>query len=316
MFARLCLVVLAAVLLCVSAPAEEPKQPDLELKPKWKKGDIVRYEMTRTQTREIEGKVTRKVVVRTPVEVEVVDVDEDGWFLRWTQGTTAFDDPKLDDDPLARANYAIQKSIDLDLDLESDGSFSGVRNWKDLRGTGNKIQDAVLAQMAKTGTPKTTLDALRKETDKLFTSKESIEAAFSRPSALLFLPFGQPYELGKTVSYETELPNVLGGDDPFPAKGECTLKSMDKETGTAVIVFKLTPDPKEQARVLRKWLDEVAKKAGKPTPKELPELALEDVIDYEFDVNAGWVKALTHTRTVKQPTAMQVETVTLTRKAK
>jgi hypothetical protein len=316
MFARFCVVLLAAALLSVPASAEEPKLPELELKPKWKKGDIVRFEMTRTQSREVDGKTARKVSVHTPVEVEVVDMDEDGWYVRWTQGTTVFDDPKLDDDPLVRAIYAIQKSIDVDLDLETDGTLSGVRNWKDLRATGHKVQDAVLAQLAKAGTPKSTLESLRKDTEKLFASKEAIELAFSRQAALLFLPFEQNYELGKSATYETELPNVLGGDDSFPAIGEYTLKSMDKETGIAVIVFKLTPDPKEQDRVLRKWLDDVAKKAGKPAPKGLPELELADVIEYEFDTIAGWVKTVTHTRTVKQSTGTQIETITLVRKTK
>jgi hypothetical protein len=124
------------------------------------------------------------------------------------------------------------------------------------------------------------------------------------------------YEPGKIVAYDTELPNVLGGDDPFPAKGEYTLKSMDTETGIAVVVFKVTPDAKEMKNVLRKWLEDVAKKTGKPAPKELPELELSDVTECEFDINAGWVKTVTHTRTAKQPSGAQIETVTLTRKTR
>jgi hypothetical protein len=314
MFARACPVLLAVALLTVSAPAAE--SDGLTFPPKWKKGDLVRYEMTRTQARVVDGKETRKVVVRTPVEVEVIDKDDDGWYLRWTQGTTVFEDPKFDDDPLVRATNAIHKSVDIDLDIDDDGSLSGLRNWKELRASGHKIQDAVLAQMAKTGTPKTTLDSLRKDTDKLFASKESIELTFARQPALLFLPFGRDYDVGKTLLFTSELPNVLGGDEPFPADGEYTLKKLDKETGVAVIVFKLAPDPKEMNRVLRKWLDDQSVKTGKPAPKELPELQLEDVMECEFDTNTGWVNTVTHTRTAKQPTGTQIETVTLTRKSK
>jgi hypothetical protein len=298
------------------APAARPDEKTLELKPKWKKGDSARYEMTKTQLREADGKVVRKVGTHAPVEVEVLAADGDGFVLRWTQGSTVFDDPKQDDDPSARALNAILKSVDVELELDPSGTVTGMRNWKDLRGTGHKIQDGVLSQMAKAGTAKATLEQLRKETDKYFASQESIEATFARQPALLAFPFGRGYEPGKTVEYETELPNVLGGAEPFPAKGACTLKAIDKDTNTATIVFKHTPDPKELPKVLRKWLQEEAKKAGMPPPKDLPELELEDVLEYQIDLATGWIKSLTHTRTTKQPTSTQTDTLTLTRKAK
>jgi hypothetical protein len=315
---RCCLltVVVLGALGAGVAPARAPSaDAKTELKPKWKKGDSVRYEMVKTQSRESDGKVTRKVTTRTPVEVEVADADSDGSVFRWKQGSTVFDDPKLDDDPAVRAVNAITKGLDIDLDLDATGAYTSVRNWKELRNTGHKVQDAVLAQMQKTGTAKATIELLRKETDKLLASKESIEAAFSRQPLLLVLPFGREYEIGKTVEYETELPNVLGGEEPFPANGEYTLKAIDKDTNTATIVFKLAPDPKEMNKVLRKWLDDVAKQTGKPAPKELPELELNDVIEYQFDLTAGWVKTVKHTRTAKQTAFTQTDVLTLTRKA-
>ena len=316
MIARCCLASLVALAALVVAFGPARATPGaakgLELKPKWKKGDTVRYDMVKTQVREADGKVTRKVRTTTPVEVEVADVDEDGSVVRWTQGSTVFDDPKTDDDPAARALNAILKGLDVDLEIGAGGAFAGLRNWKDLRTTGHKVQDAVLAQMAKTGTAKATIELLRKETDRFFASKEAIEAAFSRQPALLVLPYGREYEQGKTAEYETDLPNVLGGDEPFPAKGEYTLKAVDKDANTATLVFKLTPDAKEVPKVLRKWLDEAAKKAGKPAPTELPELELHDVIEYEFDLAAGWAKSVTHTRTVKQGASTQTDTTTLT----
>jgi hypothetical protein len=315
---RTCFVLLAlvAALGAGFGPARpagaETKTP--ELKPKWKKGDTARYEMLKLQVREADGKEVRRVSTRTTVEIEVIEADPEGSVLRWTQGSTVFDDPKFDDDPSAHALNGILKSLDLDLELDGDGIFTGLRNWKELRGTGLKVRDAVLAQMAKTGTPKGTLDLVRKETDRFFATKESIETAFARQPALLAFPYGREYETGKTVEYDTELPNVLGGDDPFPAKGEYTLKALDKDTAT--IVFKQSPDPKEMNKVLRKWLEDIAKKTGKPAPKELPELELTDVIEIQFDLASSWAKSVTHTRTARQPAVAQTETLTLTRKAR
>jgi|GEM_PF-4261621 len=305
---------LTTLLLVDSARGEEPKV--VEFKPKWKRGDSFRYEMTRTEVRAEDDKVIRKATVRTPIEVEVVVVDEEVSVLRWTQGTTVFDDPKMDTDPLARAVNTILKGLDIDLELDAEGTLVGIRNWREIRTTGHKIQAVLLAQMAKTGTPKTTIDFVRRETDKFFATKESIEAVFTRQAALLCLPYGVEYQLGKPVAYTAEIPNIFGGDTAFPAKGEATLKAINPDTGIASIVFKQTLEPKERNRVLRKWLDDIAKQTGKTPPKELPEFHLDDVMEYEFDTNASWVKSVTHTRTGKIDNTTQTETVTLTRKAR
>lgn len=311
MFARFGLILLTG-LLALPALGDEPKV--LELKARWKPGDTLRYEMTRTLVRAVDGKAARKVVTRTPVALEVFDVDEEGSLISWTQGSTLFDDPKMDDDPLARATYALQKGLDIDIDIDTDGTMIGVRNWKDIRGTSHRVQDVVFAQMAKSGTTKTTIETLRKETDKLFLTKESIEAAFGQPAALVFYPFGEEYELEESVPYDGELPNIFGGAEPLPAKGEFTLKSIDKDGVIAVIVFKQTTDTQTAARVLRKWLDDTAQETGKPAPKELPEFTIEDVREYEFDLTTGWPRSVTHTRTAKEGNKTQTETVTLVRK--
>lgn len=314
LLARICVCFLTILLLVDSVRGEEPKV--VEFKPKWKRGDSFRYEMTRTEVREEDGKVIRKVTVRTPVEVEVVVVDEEFSVLRWTQGTTVFEDPKQDTDPLARAMNTILKGLDIDLELDAEGMLVGIRNWREIRTTGHKIQAVLLSQMAKAGTPKTTIDFVRRETDKLFATKESIEAAFTRQVALLCLPYGVEYRLGKPVAYTAEIPNIFGGNDVFPAKGEATLKAINKDTGIASIAFKQTVDPKERSRILRKWLDDIAKQTGKNPPKELPEFHIDDAMEYEFDTTASWVKSVTHTSTGKIDNTTQTDTVTLARKAR
>jgi hypothetical protein len=64
---RSLLVALAALVAGFAPVRAEEKAKELELKPKWKKGDTTRYEMTKSQVRESDGKVTRKILTRTPV---------------------------------------------------------------------------------------------------------------------------------------------------------------------------------------------------------------------------------------------------------
>ncbi|MCI0702488.1 MAG: hypothetical protein L0241_15500 [Planctomycetia bacterium] len=295
------------------APAEEMKS--LEILPMWKKGEALRYEMTRVQLHENDGKVVRKTNCRTPLEVEVLESDDEGYVLRWTQGKTVFDDPKLDDEPFIKLMNAVLKGADIELEFDKTGGFVGMRNWKDVKATGVKIRDATLTQMGKSGTPKDTLTFLRTETDKMFATKESIETSFTKQPVLLFAPLGKMLDAAKPTIYEDELPNPFGGD-PFPTKGEIALKSVNKNAGTALVTFKQTPDPKEVTGILRKSLDELAKKMGKTPPDSLPEFKLEDALEYEVDLKTGWVKSVTHTRTTKLDTTTQSEVLTITRRDK
>jgi hypothetical protein len=307
--------ILAALAFFTWAVAVPAANQTVEIRPHWKTGEAIRYQMTKTQVREFDGKVLRKFQTTTPVEVEVVEWDEDGIVLRWRQGSTTFDDPKQDDDPVARTVYLMLKALDIDLQLDTDGVLIDLRNWKELRGTGHKVQEALLNQMAKSGVAKSTIDAVRKETDKILATKESLEAAFLPPPALLVFPLGTSYEMGQTLHYETTIPNIFGGELPFPALGEYQLKALDPDTHHATIIFKQTLHPKESPRIVKEWLAAEAKKTGKPAPQELPDIQIQDVIEYDIDCKTGWVKTVTHTRTGKMEKLTHMETVTLTRKA-
>ncbi|MCS6863527.1 MAG: hypothetical protein RMJ56_00020 [Gemmataceae bacterium] len=311
MLVRWTLATLTLLSVVVAASAE---RPTVEIRPVWRMGDAVRYQMTKTQQREFDGKVLRKVQTTTPVEVEVIEMDDDGIVLRWRQGSTTFEDPKHDDDPVLRTLHMMFKALDIDVQLDTEGVLIGLRNWKELRGTGHKVQEAILTQMAKSGTAKSTLDTVRKETDKLLATQESLETAFLQYPALLVFPLGTSYEMGQTLTYETTIPNIFGGPTPFPALGEYQLKALDKDSDMATIIFKQSLHPKESPRILQQWLAEEAKKTGKPAPGELPDFQIQDIIEYEIDCKTGWVKSVTLTRNGKMDKLTATETVTLLRK--
>ncbi len=308
-----CLPILLALVALAAAPmrADEPKSIDLA--PKWKKGDTVRYEMLGTQVREQDGKEVSQVATRTLVIVEVISAGAEGTVLRWTQGTTTFEDPDQDNDPVVKSVNTILKNTELDLELDDDGDFTGLRNWKAVRTAGTKVRDDVLAQMNKAGATKAAIDHVRQSTDQMLSTKETIEAAFTRNPLLLVKPLGKTYEFGTPIEYEGAILNPFGGE-PFPAKGLCVIK-LDKDKGIANISFKETTDPKDVTRIVQKQVDDVAKKTGTPAPNELPDVKLSAAAEYTVDVGTGWVNAVKHTRVTMVDKATQTDTVTLTRRA-
>ena len=309
-----------ALLLAAAVPRPDaaraaPVDGPVKLVPVWKLGETARYEMTREQARKVGAAEPTRSVAWTQVEVEVVDADEDGVVLRWMQGSAMYDDPKSGDDPLVRTLNTIFKGVDVDLELDADGTYVGVRNWKEVKATGHKIQDVMLKNLEKMKAPKATVESVRAVTDPLFASKESVEAAFGKQPALLVRPLGKAYEAGKAVTYDDTFPNPVPGGDPIPTKGERTFKVSDPDAGVARVTFKQTPDQTDVNRITEQALRDAAKKAGKAAPEQFPEFKLEDVVEYEVEVKTGWVRSVTHTRTVTVGDTTQTEVVTITRKA-
>ncbi len=301
------------LLIPLAEPLGAGESTPVELTPHWKTGKSVRYEMTRTLTITVDGIETRKVVTVTPVVIEVIAADASGARLRWSQGSTTFEHPRLEE-PLDRVSNAIRKLLDIDLSIGPDGTLSGVINWREIRGTGHQAQDTILARMAKTGTPKSSLDVIRKETDKLLASKETIEREFATVPSLLLMPYGHEYDLGNSVNCEGAIPNPFLREELLASTGTVTLKSLSTQDGVAVIILKQSADPMETARTYRKWTEEQAKLAGKPAPEVQVTVQIDEVTECVYDTSTDWVKSIQQTRSIKEGTHARTESVTLTRK--
>ena len=302
---------LAVVTAIAGSSARADDVKTVELLPHWKQGNTARYKLTRTQTREMGGKVEWKSVARTAIAVEVVSANEDGFILRWAQGSAMFDDPKAGNEPLVKTMNVILKSVELDLEIGTDGALRGLHNWKELKGTGLKMRDVALSGLAKAGVAKSALDTIRKDTTPMFATKESLEAAFTQQPALLVYPLGQTYTAGMPVEYDDELPNPYPGGDPIPTQGEFSLKEIDATAGLIRVVYKQTPDPKELNSIIENTIRALAKKMGKPAPEVFPEFKMSDMIECEVDLKTGWVKSVTHTRTTSAGDTTQAEIITL-----
>jgi hypothetical protein len=308
---------LTSILFATVSSTQADDTKPVELLPGWKKGDKFKYDVRKSQLREANGKVVRKVGVKFPVEVEVIESGAKGHVMRWTQGETTFDDPKVAENPLVKAMMKLTNGMVLELEVDSDGELHGIRNWKDLQATGGKVLDVFFADLAKANLPKATLDTLRTETEKMLASKDAVSLSFGRDAGLLFLALGQTYESTKPTQVDGMLPNPFGGD-PFPAKLELSLKKLDTTQGVAHVVIKQSPDPKELNRVLEKTMRDLAKKLGKPVGDKvvLPELTIQDVAEVAIEVKSGWVRSVTQTRKVTTGTTTQTDTTTLTRRDK
>lgn len=306
--------VLTGLSLAVLPAGRADPPPPVELKPLWKQGQKVRYEMTRKKTRETDGKVVGGASGRTPVDVEVIAAGGNGYVVRWKLGEMVPDDPRLAGHPLAKAMTRLTDGMAVDLEIDPDGELIGVKNWKELQETGKKIRETVLEEVEKANVPKAAIDVMRAETDKLFASKMAVEASFTRQPSLLVIPLGHAYDPARATKADVDLPNPFGGD-PIPATAEFTLKAHDPAAGLATVTFVQRPDPAKLKAVLEKTFRDLSKRLGKnPADVILPAFDLTDRAEYTVETKTGWVRTVTHTRRMQTGTSVATDTTTLTRR--
>jgi hypothetical protein len=290
---------------------------DLELLPKWNAGEIWKYEMKKSRQRIKGGKTIMDVGTRTRVEIEVLQADEKGFVLRWTQGGTAFDNPEHAKNPVVRAMVDLVKDLKIELVVDKEGSLEGVRNWRDLKKKTFEILELMTAEMTKAGVPKATVDGIRGMVEPLVSSEESIALFFTREPGLLLVPLGHVYSPGKTIPFIDEVPNPFGGDS-FPTKSVIKLERIEAGTGNATIRMKQTLDPAQLNRILEKTMNDLARRVGKPVPpgQELPEFNMEDEAEFAVEPKTGRVISVSHSRITKTSGFVQKETVILKSLAK
>ncbi|MBN1911432.1 MAG: hypothetical protein JW818_16940 [Pirellulales bacterium] len=310
-------VTLAGILLA-STPtsAEEPEDKGgVVVAIHWKKGDKITYEIKKTRREWTDGKLTKDNSSRVPIHIEVFDVTDKGYILKWNYGKVEIKDAKGADNPLLKKMLKLSESLVLLADVTSDGKMQGLRNWKDVQRQLSEGLDAIIEHLREAGMEEDFLDRMRKTMVGPMLTKKNIELYCSREIQILLMPVGQSYLPSKPVENEVLLPNPYGGK-PFPGRSIMTMTKHDQKAKAATFSWKLTLDPKTTNRIFEKTVQDMAARLGKPIPEgqSLPSLSIVDEGEWVLDLKSGWAKRLKHVRNTKANNREQKEILILTRK--
>ncbi len=295
---------------------DDGKPGEVSIMPRWKVGERQRYERVKTR-RKTQGKMSAKASGRGPIDVSVVEAGEKGYLVRWRIGETTDDNPRAAADPLTQAMNRLTVGLEVDLEIDNEATITGVRNWAEMKSSGQKIAETLIQAQQAAGTDAKTLGAVRSTVEGLFATKERVEQLFAKEPQLFFVPIGRTYPgVGKAVEYDDQLPNPLGGP-PFPCTGKFTLTSYDADKGRAEVSWTQTVDPKEAARIMLETLKAIAQRSGRipPGADELKALTVEDRAEFVIDTRTGWVETLTHTRTTKTRGGSQEDILSMSRQS-
>lgn len=309
--------VLSGIYILAPVGGAEKKDASVEILPRWKEGEKLTFELTKSRQKSQAGRRTLTASMRQELDVEVVKATGEGYLLRLTFREARFDDPRQAENPIVRETANLFKDLQVELAVDSQGSMHGIQNWKELKELSSKVLDRLTKTVQDAGLDPATAAKLRAEVGSMFETKEQVERACTKEVGMLFLPLGKTYAPSKPIESEDELPNPFGGE-PLPSRGEFALKSFDKESGRAEITWKAAIAPEKAKRALEKALRDMTARLGKPAPDEqlLKKVTIESSVEFSVDVSSGWVESLRQVRETRMDSGSQEEILTMRRRTK
>jgi hypothetical protein len=192
--------------------------------------------------------------------------------------------------------------------VTKDGEIKDVVNFDDVKAAAQKIVEL--------GAEEGVADraALEKAFAQITASKAQLKFLALKDAELIFYGTNADPRMRMPVEYETELPNVFGGQ-PLKATGRLSLKGTDRETRTAEFHVEQQIDKDSFVRMMK----DLGTKVGKEPPKDVLETmmrdgSISDAIDVTVALDSGLSTHATRERTSVISNSTRVERVELSLK--
>jgi hypothetical protein len=265
---------------------------EIEVVPRLRAGDEFSLKMIRTRENssrpQHDGKSTTVVVVR------VVEATPEGLTLDWTPGPTSFENPKVAGDPVLLAAAAAMRDINLRLNLNAEGEFSGLANEKEILPRLEAGVEVIIRELT---------NKIPEEQRKNFQSMVAavlspalLIASATREAQMYFGLNGASLAVGEAVEVGIEQPNPLGGD-PVPARWRVLAESATKTS--VVIKTTTTYDSAALMRLTRALLEKGGQVLSEEELAKAPPLTMEDEGQYVFDRKTGLMREAVVKRRLK-----------------
>lgn len=287
----------------------------------WKVGDAHRYQSVVVQEKARAGK-TQRIETREVDEIRIAEAGPKGFLQVWraesSKVTITGDAENLAADQQLMSQLEERfRGLSLEAELETDGAYLRLRNWKAL---GEAMREVMLPAMVKQAKArpdlaKTDEAALREKFAPVLermTNEQAISNSLGKNIAVYNFFTAASIKGDEPVVYEDYLPSPWSAD-LIPTKGSFRLVGTDQRAGTATILWKQEIDPVKGAPIMWKIVETLM---GQAMPDKVTEalpkgFILTDEATVVVDRKSGLPLKLTHQRRVEAGSASNTNTWTL-----
>lgn len=233
------------------------------------------------------------------VEITVIDSTATSYTLEWAYSNFK----STSNDKLKKKADVAQQGLKILVKTDEMGSFEEVLNWKEVRDHMLRTTDLMRAEF---GNEKN-FDIVMKEIEKLYATKENVEAIAISDIQQFYMFHGGKYTKGEPAEGKIEIPNVFGGK-PFDADVYIYIEEINKEDDNYVLRYEQSVDEKQLIAAATEYVTNIAKKIGKPVPKDfnLKEMVHETLVGARIH-EYGWPIYIILTKTVTSEDIVNIE---------
>ncbi len=296
---KIVLLLLAIVITGVITAQINIKDSSVQAIGYWDKNEKQNYSIT-TDKYKVKGKDTvSKARLSYDVEITVIDSTDKSYTLQWVYSNFK----STSSDKIRRKLDAAPQGLKILVKTDEMGSFEEVLNWKEVRDHVLKTSSILRTEFANDKD----FDLVMKEVEKLYATKENVEAIAINDIQQFYMFHGGKYTKGEPAEGKIEIPNVFGGK-PFDADVYIYLEDINKEDDNYVLRYEQSVDEKQLIAAATEYVTNIAKKIGKPVPKDfkLNEMVHETLVGARIH-EYGWPIYIILTKTVTSEDTVNIE---------
>lgn len=297
--------VLASLLLLLTAHAQntatDSTAPCVAY---WRKGEVKNLVIKKTSITMDAGKEKKASSSTHEATLTVLDSTEKSYTLEWK-----YKPNKKSEIPELETFNNLLTQLKVIYSVTETGAYDSLINYEELK----KYISEMLDELSKLSDNKKDMSATLTQYLPLLKSKEGIESIFLKDIQTYHAPYGIEYSTKEPQTYETELPNVLGGD-PFPAVVTLTLNKVDIPNDLAVIDISQDVDKEKAVKLMKEFFVRLSKAQNKPLPEGeiLTSMEIQDHYQYDLVLSDGWIRRMFTKRIIKIRDMDKTETCEIT----
>lgn len=287
----------------------------------WKLGDAHRYQSVTVQDKTRAGK-TQRIETREVDKITITEAGPKGFLQVWHAESskvaiTGESENSAADQALATQLQDGFRDLSLEAELQPDGAYLRLRNWKVLGERMRELMLPALVAQAKARPELAKADEAEVRAKLVpvlerMTSEQAISNSLGKNIAIYNFFMAASLQVGEPTVYEDYLPSPWSAD-LIPSRGSFRLVGTDERAGTVTILWKQEIDPVKGAPIMWKIVETLM---GQAMPDKVAEalpkgFVLTDEATVVVDRKSGLLLKLTHQRRVEAGSASNTNTWTL-----
>lgn len=291
----LCSIVLAAI----ASAQINLKDSTVQTVGYWDKKEKQNYNIV-TDKFKVKGKDTiSKARLTYDVEITVIDSTDKSYTLQWAYSNYK----STSTDKIRKKIDAAPQGLKILVKTDEMGSFEEVLNWQQVRDHMLRTSSLLRTEF---GNDKG-FDLVMKELEKIYSTKENIEAVAIGDIQQFYMFHGGKYTKGEPAEGTIQIPNVLTSK-PFDADVFIYLDEINKDDNNYVLRYEQSVDEKQLIAAATEYVTTLAKKIGKLVPKDfdLKEMIHETIVGARMH-EYGWPIYSILTKTVTSEDIINIE---------